>query len=191
MRILVLEAHPDANSFGAALAAAYVEGARSAGADVERLALRDLDFDPILHHGFREPQPWEPDLEAAWASIQRADHLVVQLPVWWGNLPALLKGFVDRVFLPGVAFRNVDGQALPDGLLAGRTARLIATMDSPWWWYALKHGRAAHRAMTGATLHYVGVRKVRETTVYALRTLDTHQRARHLERARLAGTRDA
>lgn len=114
-----------------------------------------------------------------------------QFPVWWGNVPALLKGFIDRVFLPDVAFRNLRGKALPEGRLAGRTARLIATMDSPWWWYTLKHGRAAHRAMSGATLHYVGVREVRETTVHALRTLDARQRVHHLDRARRAGRRDA
>ncbi len=190
-RVLVLEAHPDPHSYGTALADAYAEGAAAAGAEVRRIALRDLAFDPILHHGFREAQPWEPDLTQTWEAIQAADHLVFEFPVWWGNLPALLKGFVDRVLLPGVAFRNVDGKPLPVGLLAGRTSRLITTMDSPWWWYSLKHGRAAHRAMTGATLHYVGVARVRETTVYALRTLDARQREQHLERARRAGTADA
>ena len=71
-RVLVLEAHPDPHSYGTALADAYAEGAAAAGAEVRRIALRDLAFDPILHHGFREAQPWEPDLTQTWEAIQAA-----------------------------------------------------------------------------------------------------------------------
>lgn len=111
-------------------------------------------------------------------------------PVWWGSLPALLKGFIDRTFLPGWAFKN-RGHGLPDGLLAGRTARVISTMDSPWWWYALAHFRAAHRSLVQATLHYVGIGRVRETTVYRLRELDASGRAAWLARAEADGRLDA
>lgn len=190
-RILVIEAHPTAGSYGQALAEAYAEGARSGGAEVDRLVLGELEFDPVLWGGHRGEQALEPDLVAAQRAIEQADHLVFEFPVWWGNLPALLKGFIDRTFLPGWAFRNVEGQALPDGLLAGRTARLLATMDSPWWWYWFKHGRAAHRAMGAATLNYVGIRSVSETTVYGLRTLSAETRSRWLEVARAAGVSDA
>lgn len=189
--ILVIEAHPDAGRFCGALADAYVDGARAGGADVERLVLRDLAFDPILRGGFRGAQTLEPDLVDARARIEAAAHVVWVLPVWWGSLPALLKGFIDRVFLPGWAFRNTAGRGLPEGLLAGRTARVVSTMDSPWWWYLLAHHRAAHRSLVQATLHYVGIRKVSETTVYALRTLDDGGRRVALARATEAGRADA
>lgn len=182
-KVLIVDAHPDGGRFATALADACAEGARDAGAEVRRLALRDLRFDPILRRGFRGGQPWEVDLEGAWADVQAVDHLIWVFPVWWGGLPALLKGFVDRLFLPGLAFSHGD-RGLPDGLLAGRTSRVVATMDSPWWWYWLKHGRAAHRQLVQATLHYVGIVRVAESTVYALRTLDGDARSRALDRVR-------
>jgi putative NADPH-quinone reductase len=188
--VLVIEAHPDAGRFSTALADAYADGAARAGAQVTRLALRDLRFDPILRGGFRGGQALEPDLLTARAAIEAADHLVWVTPVWWGSLPALLKGFIDRAFLPGWAFENT-GAALPKGLLAGRTARVISSMDSPWWWYWLKHGRAAHRSLIGATLNYVGIGKVSETTVYVLRKLDEGARKAWIARAAADGARDA
>ena len=187
---LVIEAHPDAGRFSSALADAYAAGAARNGATVSRLALRDLRFDPILRGGFRGSQALEPDLLAARAAIEAADHLVWVTPVWWGALPALLKGFIDRTFLPGWAFEQT-GAALPKGLLAGRTARVISTMDSPWWWSWLKHGRAAHRSLVQATLHYVGIAKVRETTAFRLRLLDATARGALLARVEADGARDA
>ena len=189
-RILVINANPNKDSFGVALSAAYAEGAREAGAQVEVIDLVDLDFDPILRAGFGGEQALEPDLERAQRAIERADHVVVEFPVWWGSMPALLRGFVDRTFLPGWAFRNTGG-ALPEGLLAGRTARLVSTMDSPSWWYWFKHGRAAHRSLVDATLNYVGIKKVSETTIYALRTLEAPARQSWLEKVGALGAADA
>lgn len=189
-RVLIIDAHPDAGRFTSALADACAAGAAEGGADVQRLNLRELRFDLVLRRGFAEPQAWEPDLEAAWAAVTAADHLVWVLPIWWGGLPALLKGFIDRLFLPGRAFEHRGG-ALPEGLLAGRSARVVATMDSPWWWYWWKHARAGHRQLTQATLHYVGVMRVSETTVYALRKLDAAGRDAALARARAAVRGDA
>ena len=123
--VLVIEAHPDAGRFSSALADAYAAGAARAGATVRRLALRDLRFDPVLRGGFRGAQVLEPDLLGARAAIEEARHVVWVTPVWWGSLPALLKGFIDRTFLPGWAFEQT-GAALPRGLLAGRTARPCA-----------------------------------------------------------------
>lgn len=191
-KMLVIEGNPNDGSFGVALARAYAEGAAEAGAEVETLALGALAFDPILRMGFSGRQELEPDLVAAREAITRADHLAIEFPVWWGTLPALLKGFIDRAFLPGWAFSHEPGKSgLPEGLLAGRSARVLSTMDSPSWWYSLKHRRAAHRALTHATLNYVGISSVRETTVYKLRTLDDAARTRWLERAREVGARDA
>ncbi len=188
--ILVLEAHPDADRFNGALADAYAAGAARAGATVTRLALRDLVFDPILRGGFGGGQALEVDLVRARSAIEAATHVAIVTPVWWGSLPALLRGFVDRTFLPGWAFAH-GGASLPDGLLAGRTARVIATMDSPWWWYALYHLRSAHRSLIQATLHYVGIKRVRQTTVYRLRHLADGERAAWLRAAGDAGAADA
>lgn len=186
---LVLLCHPDPDRYSDALAQAWARGATAAGAHVDVLALRDLAFDPILRTSGDAQIPMEPDLRDAQNAILAASCLVFAFPVWWASAPALLKGFIDRAFLPGFAYQHRGG-ALPEGLLAGRSARLITSMDSPWWWYRLAHGRAAHRAMTTATLRYCGITDVRETTVYRLRNLTEDAREAALDQARRDGEAD-
>ena len=91
----------------------------------------DLDFNSILKHGYRQWTELEPDLLMIQQDIVDADHLVFEYPTWWGTCPALLKGLIDRVFLPGFAFKYRDNSLFWDKLLKGNTARLIVTMDTP------------------------------------------------------------
>ncbi len=190
MTHLLIQAHPRADSFSAALGAAWLEGAGTAGVETDRVDLMSLDFDPI-YRGPDVEQPLEPDLIALRARIDASRTVAFSFPTWWAQMPALLKGMIDRTFLPGWAYRYHRGQALPEGLLAGRSARIITTMDSPWWWYRWMHGRSLHRSLHHATLNYCGIRDVRETTVYATRRLDAAGRADALKRARADGAADA
>lgn len=104
-RVLVILGHPSAHSFCSALTDCYVASATRAGHEVRVLRLGALRFDPVLHEGYRQVQPLEPDLLNAQADITWAEHLVLVFPIWWGGVPALLKGFLDRVLLPGFAFK--------------------------------------------------------------------------------------
>lgn len=153
--ILVIDAHPATGSLCSGLADTY-----QAETGARRLNLRDLSFDPNLRVGYRGEQPWEPDLAEAWGAIVAAKHLVFVYPVWWGTYPALLKGFIDRTFLPGKAFKFHPGGGSWDQLLAGRSARLIVTMDTPGLWYTLAVGAPGRHAMRIATLRFCGVAPV-------------------------------
>ncbi len=188
-RILVVVGHPRANSLCAALATRYVEAAASAGAEVERLNLTDLQFDLNLRSGFASAL--EPDLQRAQAQLLWAEHIVWVYPVWWANLPALLKGFCDRVLLPGFAFRYVEGRAVPDRLLAGRTARLLVTMDSPPWYYRWLMGAPAERAMIKGTLEFCGIKLRGRSYFGPVRGSTPSARAGWLEQAQALGQRDA
>ena len=86
--ILVILGHPDTNSYCAALADAYVRGARAAGAQVKLVKLAELDFDPVLHHGYNEIQELEPDLQEMQREISAARHVVWVYPMWWVGAPA-------------------------------------------------------------------------------------------------------
>jgi len=130
MRCLLIDGHPDSDRLSAALLDHYAASC-PAPATVDRLVLRDMAFDPVLHRGYVKPQKWEPDLEHAARLLDRCDHLVFAFPMWWGGEPALVKGFVDRVFLPHFTFRYHDHDDLWDGLLEGRSADLLVTMDTP------------------------------------------------------------
>ena len=115
MSALVIDGHPDARSLTAALAQRYADG----HGDARVLALRDLDFDPSLRYGYRERMTLEPDLIDAKAALQTADTVVVATPLWWGSVPALLKGFFDRALLPQQEYRYTK-HGLVDGLLPAR-----------------------------------------------------------------------
>lgn len=190
-RILIVLGHPASGRYSHALADRYAAGARAAGAAVEVLDLATLDFDPDLRSGQDVEQPLEPDLERASHSILAADHLVFFFPMWWAGPPALLKGFIDRVFLPDFAFRYPPGSSIPEGLLRGRSARLVVTMDSPGWYYRFVRRRALHHAFSGGTLKFCGIGPVRETTVTSLHTLPAAKRERWLDRLEAQGLRDA
>lgn len=157
-RILLIDAHPRAGSLNDALAEAYSEGARAAGAELRRLTLRNLDFELQLRSASPRQQALEPDLRTAWADLLWAQHLVLVFPTWWGTMPALLKGFLDRVLLPDAAFRERPDNQGFEGLLQDRSAELITTMDTPPWVYRWIYRAPGIRAVADATLGFCGIR---------------------------------
>ncbi len=157
-RILLILGHPSDDSFCGAIAERYREAASGAGHEVRLLRLGELDFDPVLRNGYNREQPLEPDLLQAQQAIAWADHLALVFPVWWGGVPALLKGFLDRALLPGFAFRYRKGSAFPEKLLKGRTAYLLATLDTPPWYFRWFQRMPALQQMRRTTLEFCGVR---------------------------------
>jgi putative NADPH-quinone reductase len=131
VRVLILNAHPDEGSLCDAVAAAYVEGARPAGHDIRYIALRELRFDLVLRGGFHSTKPVELDIAQQQDSIRWCEHLVIVSPNWWWSAPALLKGYIDRVFLPGFAMRYHARFPYVEPLLRGRSARVLYTQNSP------------------------------------------------------------
>jgi putative NADPH-quinone reductase len=186
-KILIINGHPDKESLCHALTDAYQKGAQSnSQQEVRRLDLIDLQFDPILRFGYRVPYELEPDLLKAQQDILWADHLVWVYPIWWGTFPALLKGFIDRIFLPGFAFKYHKEDPFWDKLLKGRTARVITTMDTPSFYYRLMYAYAGHKIMNRQVLGFSGV-KAAFTTFAPIRNSRPEQRAKWLEQVGLLG----
>jgi NAD(P)H dehydrogenase (quinone) len=163
-RILVILGHPSSNSFCAALAERYVQSALSAGHEVRQLFLGRMSFDPVLREGYQQVQPLERDLRHAQADILWAEQLTLVYPIWWGGIPALLKGFFDRVFLPGFAFKYREGKAFPDKLLRGRSAHLLVTMDTPPWYYRWVYRMPGLHQIRKTTLAFCGIEPRRTLT---------------------------
>lgn len=163
-RILVILGHPSTESFCGALTEAYVEAAKSAGHDVRLLRLDALAFDPVLHEGYQQVQPLEPDLIQAQADITWAEHLAFVYPIWWGGIPALMKGFLDRTLLPGFAFKYREGKAFPEQLLKGRTAHLLVTMDTPPWYFKWFYRMPGLHQMRKTTLEFCGIKPLKTLT---------------------------
>jgi NAD(P)H dehydrogenase (quinone) len=137
-KILVLCGHPDKESFTGYMCDHYQVGAEDAGHLVTRVNIADLNFDPILHMGYKTIQTLEPDLVALQERFKEADHIVIAYPNWWCSMPAILKGLFDRFWLPGFAFNFNKESHQVEKHLKGKTARviIISGSHSPFktWW---------------------------------------------------------
>ena len=127
MNILVINGHPNPTSLNAALAQTYIETAQALSATVRYLAIGELDFNPNLQYGYAQRMELEPDLLRALDDIYWSTHQVWIHPMWWVGMPAVMKGFFDRIFLPGLVFKP-HSTTHTAGLLQGKTARILVTM---------------------------------------------------------------
>lgn len=165
-RIFVLNGHPAENSLNRALAETYAQSARDAGHDVRLTHLHDLTFDLDFEFGsYKSIKPLEPGLEMVLSDIEWSQHMVLTTPMWWGGLPAKLKGLIDRVMLPGRAFstRKTDWMGMPTPMLAGRTGRVIMTSDTPNWFMRWVYRNALVRQLRSQILGFVGISPARVT----------------------------
>ncbi len=186
-KVLIINGHPDKESFNFALAEAYRKGAEESGTEIKEINIRELNFNPNLQFGYRQRMELEPDLLEAQSKIKWADHLVWIYPVWWGSVPALMKGFLDRVLLPGFAYNKRENSLWWDKCLTGKTARIICTLDQPAWYYRLFNGSPSHTMMKNLTLNFVGIKKVRITTIGPIRLSKEKYRAKWLQRVKGLG----
>jgi putative NADPH-quinone reductase len=188
-RILIINGHPDKESFCFELAKRYKKGAGSSGADCKLVNLIDLNFSPLLKYGYRKRTELEPDLKNIQNDILDADHLVFVYPTWWGTQPALLKGFIERVFLPGFAYKHRKDSVFWDKLLTGKSARLIVTMDTPKWYYNFVYKKPGHNSMKKGVLNFCGVKPVKITTLTPVKSSNKEKREKWLKQVEKIGQR--
>ncbi|MBD9654729.1 NAD(P)H-dependent oxidoreductase [Pseudomonas sp. PDM12] len=188
-RILMIIGSPKSDSLCHSLAEAYALGARTEGHVVRQMRLSEMSFDPVLHEGYSQSQALEPDLLEAQRQIHWAQHLVFVYPVWWGGLPAQLKGFFDRVLLPGFAFKYRSNSQSWDKLLSGRSADLLVTLDTPSWYFRWVYGAPAHRQMKRTILGFCGIKTRRLEQFTPVRPSSENQRQNWIRRAELLGSR--
>ncbi len=188
-KILIINGHPNPDSFNYGIAAAYKQGALTAGAEVKEIVVADLNFSPNLKFGYQKRTDLEPDLLDALEKIKWCEHMVWIHPVWWGGLPAMLKGFIDRVFLPGFVFQYRENSVWWDKLLTGKTARIITTLDQPSWYYWLMFGRPSVNQLKKSTLEFCGVKPVKVSYVGPLRNSTAEFRAEQLKKIEQLGAK--
>lgn len=149
MNILVINGHPDEEGYGTAIFKRYLGGIDTQKHTVESIDLATADFDPVLRFGYRKHMEEDAFIQNSQRLLLWADHLVFIYPIWWSALPSVLKGWIDRVFTPRVAYSsNQKGSFLWNYLtgrqfvkrLKGKTADIITTAMAPSWWYRLFSG---------------------------------------------------
>lgn len=185
--ILIINGHPNKQSYNYALAKAYEEGVQKTNAKLEAINIGELNFNPNLKYGYQKRTELEPDLKVAIDKIKNADHLVWVFPMWWYGYPAILKGFIDRTFLPDIAFRPAKGNAFPEKLLTGKTARIIITSDSPKWYDALFMKSPAINQFKKGTLNFCGIKPVKVTYIAPIKNSSIEFRQKWLKKIMLLG----
>jgi len=156
MNILIINGHPDTESFVSALFNKYVENINQSKHDVKILNLSVMKFDPVLRFGLRKRMDPDEEIELSQELIKWADHFVFFYPIWFGAVPSLLKGWFERVFTPGIAY-NMDGFRITK-LLKGKTSHLVSTSGSPVFWQIIS-GNLELR-MVKRLLNFCGIKTI-------------------------------
>ncbi|OYV02009.1 MAG: NAD(P)H dehydrogenase [Burkholderiales bacterium PBB5] len=164
MHTLVVLAHPYAKSYCYALYERVVQQLAQSGHTVDRLHLDQEDFDPVMRSAdlavYARRESADPAVPAYQARIDAAQQLVFIFPIWWEVMPALLKGYIDKVFTNGWAYEpsrfGVKGH-----LGHIQRAVVITTMNTPKWAYRWLYGDAVQRSLVRGTLRKCGVKNVK------------------------------
>lgn len=151
-KVTIIVGHPLKESLSGTLAEAYKNGAKKSGKEVKIIYLGDLKFDPLLKNGYKQKQEWETDLKKAVDDMLWADSWIFIYPIWWGIMPALLKGFIDRTFVPGIMYKPP---------IKNKKVRVIATMDGPLFYHKLVVGSPDKRMMKKSVMMFCGILNVK------------------------------
>ena len=186
MKALVLFAHPCPESFGAALHATVVETLTARGWHVDDCDLNAEGFQPVLTEAERRAYHDEPGncgpVQPYVDRLRAAEALIFSFPVWNFGYPAILKGFLDRVFLPGVSFKLVDGKVKPN-LTHIRKLAAVTTYGGTRW-RAIGAGDPPRKHFTRAVWHVTRPEKMRYLALYDMNRATDATRAAFLDRVR-------
>ncbi|MCP4319851.1 MAG: NAD(P)H-dependent oxidoreductase [Hyphomicrobiales bacterium] len=188
-RISIIQGHPDpaGNHLCNALGDAYAHGAKAAGHAVNIIDVAHLDF-PLL----RSQKDWHdgegatpPGLSEAQKSCLEADHFVFIYPLWLGTMPALLKGFLEQVFRPGIAMSY--GEGFPKALLKGKSARIVISMGMPALAYRYYFMAHSLKNLQRNILGFVGIKPIRSTVFGMVEQVSDQKRQSWLDKMRELG----
>lgn len=187
--IVIIQGHPDpaGGHFCNALAKAYAEGAASGGHAVRLVEVAKLDFPLLRDAAAWRSDPPPPAIAQAQDAIRWARHLVILYPLWMGEMPALMKGFLEQVLRPGFGTSAVEGGMKWEKLLRGKSARIVVTMGMPAlayrWWFGAHSLRSLKRNILG----FCGIAPLRDTLIGNVEGCGAATRECWLERMRALG----
>jgi NAD(P)H dehydrogenase (quinone) len=170
MRALIVYAHPNPSSFNHALLETTLSSFKSAGYEVKLKDLYAESFQPVL--GPAELADMRagriaPDVKREQELIAWADTLVFIYPVWWYDRPAILKGYIDRIFSYGFAFKV--GANGPEGLLGSKKALIMQTTGNPREYFEKRdHIKQIEDSMKQGTIEFCGIQNPKFITFYAV-----------------------
>ena len=186
-RILLIQGHPDASAphLCHALASSYVAGAQEAGHTVRQINVTQLDFPLLRSQKDFETGVVPESLKPAQDGIVWAEHILFFFPLWAGDMPALLKGFIEQIYRP--AFTGASASHFAEKRLSGRSARVVVTMGMPalvYRWYFRAHSL---KSLERNILGMVGIAPVHETLIGMTGDIKAQDAAKWLEKLKRLG----
>jgi putative NADPH-quinone reductase len=188
-RIVLIQGHPDPQNthLGHALASAYADGAVTAGHEIKRLEVAQLDF-PLLRTKMEFDQGTPPSsIQSAQETIKWAEHLVLFYPLWLGTMPALLKGFLEQVFRPGFALTVPAAGKLGHKLLKGKSARIVVTMGMPAFFFRWFYRAHSLKGLERNILSFCGIGPIKESLFGLVEAADQVKREKWLAKMQHLG----
>lgn len=181
-KILVVDCHPKKESFSHGLFEQYIKGALDAGHDVKSIRLSEMEFEIDLGENSKDNE-----LEASIVEFQEhltwCEHVMFVYPLWWGFMPAKMKGLIDRAFLPQYAYAYDGKSALPQKLLKGRSVDVLVTSDTPYFYFKWLYRAGAFKIMRMQIFEFVGMKPVKLTMFSPLRHSSENKRKQWLKQA--------
>lgn len=187
MNIAIVFNHPFEGSFCNAMLSAVTRGLTRAGHQVDLLHLDRDGFNPVMTaadlKAFRDKRPVDPQALDYQRRLALADHLVFIFPVWWELMPALTKGFIDKVIFPGAAYdySNPENTRMRPLWARLKGVSILTTMNTPRWLYALLFGNALKKALVLGTFWKLGYRNVKWLSFNEVKAVPRPRRERWLE----------
>ncbi len=183
MNVLIIYTHPHKKSLNGAFLESTLNGLKLNNRvnEIEVLDLYKEDFDPILIFNDdkrRRDMFIDPELTKYRDQITKADKIIFIYPIWWGRPPAMLLGYIDKMFATNFAYKKVEGKIFPEGLLKGKQVYCISTMNGPTGYIKLFMGNVHKILMKKVLFNYVGIKKVKFFEFGSMEKKEGKQKAR-------------
>ena len=185
MRVVIVFNHPNERSFGNAILGAVTNGLKCGNHDVDLMHLDNDGFNPVMSKAdlkaFVEHKPVDPQVIDYNERLEKADHLIFIFPIWWDLMPAMTKGFVDRVLTPGVVYdHHPRGFGLIPLLKNLKGVTVITTMNKPKIMYSLLIGNLIKKAMIKSVFKTMGYKNLKWISYNMVKSVSQEKRVKWL-----------
>lgn len=185
MNVKIIYAHPNPWSYNKAILDNVLIALEEAGHRVDLLDLYYDDFNPVMTKydlgAATKQKPVDPKIHEYQKRIENADHLIFIFPIWFESVPAILKGYIDKVFSNGWAYKSVKGKKMPVGQLTYLNATVITTMGVSKSVYRLFFNNAVKGVLINGCLSFCGVQRIKWIKLDKIQTISNEKRETHLK----------
>lgn len=186
MNVVILFNHPYEGSFCNAILESVITGLKKANHEIDLIHLDKEQFNPVMTandlKGFRDKKAIDPKVLEYKGRIERADHLIFIFPIWWELMPAMTKGFVDKVIFPGIAYdyTNAGNTRMKPLWTKLKGVTMITTMNTPRFLYWGIFGNAIKKAMMLGTFWKIGYKNRKWITFNKVKQVSKEKREKWL-----------